>query len=174
MTEAPKQVILAAFRDEYGADAALQELRKAQKEHLIDIDNVAVLVRDQSGKLHIKEPTDMGGGRGAVIGGSVGALAGLLFAPLGLAVAGGAAIGGVAAKLHDSGFQDESLRQLGQGLQPGTSAILALIEHTWVVELEAELERAGAEVVRQELAADMAEQLKSGHAVAYTAVVAEQ
>lgn len=173
MTAAPTQVILAAFKDEHAADAALEELKRAKKEHLIDIENVAVLRCDREGKVHISEPTDMGGGRGAAIGGVVGGLAGLLFGPIGLAAAGGAAIGGAMAKLHDSGFDDARLRKLGESLQPGTSAILAVIDHIWVTELEAELQRAGAEVVTQELASDIAAELKSGHSVAYTAVVTD-
>jgi uncharacterized membrane protein len=173
MTNAPTQVIVAAFKTENGADNALEQLRNAQKQHLIDINNVAVLRCDQQGKVHIKEPTDMGGGRGAAIGAVVGGLAGLLFGPVGWAAVGGAAIGGVAAKVRDSGFKDDNLRQLGQSLQPGTSAIVAVIEHTWVVELENELAAAGGDVARHELEDDIAEQLKSGHEVAYTAVVTD-
>ena len=170
-TSAPTQVILAAFPTEYGAENALVELKNAKKQHLIDINNVAVLRCDAQGKVHIKEPTDMGAGRGAAIGAVVGGLAGLLFGPVGWAVAGGAAVGGVAAKLRDSGFQDSRLREVGKSLQPGTSALLAVIEHIWVTELEAELARAGGDVATHELAADIAAELKSGHAVAYTAVL---
>jgi len=170
MTEVPTQVILAAFRDEQGADAALAQLKEASKEHLIDIRNVAVLRRDQEGKLHIKEPTDMGAGRGAAIGGVLGGLTGLLFGPVGWAAVGGAAVGGVVARLRDSGFKDDRLRQLGAKLEPGTSAILAVIEHIWVRELEAELQKAGADVVTEELGADIAAALKSGQDIAYTAV----
>src|SRR4051794_17012358 len=104
MTNAPTQVILAAFKTENGADDALEQLRDAQKQHLIDIDNVAVVRCDQQGKVHIKEPTDMGAGRGAAIGAVVGGLAGLLFGPVGWVAVGGAAVGGVAAKVRDSGF----------------------------------------------------------------------
>jgi len=172
MTEVPRQVIIAAFKDEHGAEKALRQLQDAKKQHLIDIQNVAILSCDQTGKVTIKEPTDMGATKGAVIGGAVGALAGVLFAPLGLAMAGGAAIGGITAKLHDSGFKDDRLRQLGDSLQPGTSAILAVIDHTWVRELEAELAQAGANVATEEMAADIANELKSGHSVAYTAVTA--
>jgi uncharacterized membrane protein len=172
MTEVPRQVIIAAFKDEHGAEKALRQLQEAKKQHLIDIQNVATLSCDQTGKVTIKEPTDMGATKGAVVGGAVGALASVLFPPLGLAVAGGAAIGGITAKLHDSGFKDERLRRLGDSLQPGTSAILAVIDHTWVRELEAELAQAGAEVATEEMAADIANELKSGHAVAYTAVSA--
>lgn len=171
--QAPTQVILAAFRDENGADAALEQLKAAKKEHLIAIHNVAVLRKDQEGKLHIKEPTDMGAGRGAVAGGVLGGLTGLIFGPIGLAAVGGAAIGGVIARLHDSGFKDERLRQLGENLQPGSSAILAVIEHIWVTELQAELEKAGADVVTEEIGADIAAQLKAGQDVAYTAVATD-
>ncbi len=171
--QAPTQVILAAFRDENGADAALDQLKAAKKEHLIAIHNVAVLRKDQEGKLHIKEPTDMGAGRGAAIGGVLGGLTGLVFGPIGLAAVGGAAIGGVIARLRDSGFKDERLRQLGENLQPGSSAILAVIEHVWVTELQAELQKAGADVVTEELGADIAAQLKAGQDVAYTAVATD-
>jgi uncharacterized membrane protein len=171
--QAPTQVILAAFRDENGADAALEQLKEAKKEHLINVPHVAVLRKDKEGKLHIKEPTDMGAGRGAVIGGVLGGLTGLVFGPIGLAAVGGAAIGGVIARLHDSGFKDERLRQLGESLQPGSSAILAVIEHIWVTELQAELEKAGAEVVTEQLGADIAAQLKAGQDVAYTAVATQ-
>jgi uncharacterized membrane protein len=173
MADVPRQVILAAFKDEHGAEKALQQLKEAKKEHLIDIQNVAVLSCDQTGKVTIKEPTDMGATKGAVLGGAVGALAAVLFAPVGLAIAGGAAIGGITAKLHDSGFNDERLRKLGNSLQPNTSAILAVIDHTWVRQLETELEQAGADIATEEMAADIANELKSGHAVAYTAVATQ-
>jgi len=175
MTQAqvPTQVILAAFKDENGADQALEQLKAAKKERLIAIDNVAVLRKDPSGKLHVKEPTDMGPGRGAAIGGVLGGLTGLVFGPVGLALVGGAAIGGVIAKLHDSGFKDDRLRQLGENLPPSSSAILAVIKHIWVAELADELQKAGAEVVTEQLGADIAAQLKEGNDVAYTAVATQ-
>jgi uncharacterized membrane protein len=171
MADVPTQVVLAAFKEEDGADAALRQLKEAQKEHLIKIENVAVLRCDQHGKLSIKEPTDRGFAEGALIGGAVGALVGVLFGPLVLATAaGGAALGGLVAQLHDSGFDDNRLRELGKSLQPGTSAILAVIDHVWVTELEAELRKAGANIATEQLGADIAEQLKAGHDVAYTAI----
>jgi hypothetical protein len=108
-----------------------------------------------------------------MIGAAVGAVVGVLFGPLVLATAaGGAALGGLVAKLHDSGFDDKRLHELGSNLQPGTSAIVAVIDHVWVNELEAELQKAGADTVTQQLGTDIAEQLKSGHDVAYTAIAA--
>ena len=67
MTDVPTQVILAVFKTENGADDALTQLKSAEKQHLIDIDNVAVLKCDTEGKVRIKEPTDIGRRRGAVV-----------------------------------------------------------------------------------------------------------
>jgi uncharacterized membrane protein len=170
VSDTPVEVIVAAFKDEKGAENALQQLKQAKKEHLIDIANSAVLRRDGGGKLHISEAKDMGGGRGAVLGGAAGAVVGLLAGPLLLPIAGGALIGGLVAKLRDTGFSDERLRKLGEGLQPGTSALVAVVEHTWYTELQAELAKAGGDVVVEEMSKDIAAQLKEGGEVAYTAL----
>ncbi|MGD9144873.1 MAG: DUF1269 domain-containing protein [Anaerolineae bacterium] len=86
--------------------------------------------------------------------------------------AAGALIGGLAAKLRDSGFSDARLRTIGESLQPGTSAIMAVIEHKWVAELEKQLEETEADVTTMAIAADVAEQLDADREVAYTALSA--
>jgi uncharacterized membrane protein len=171
MSEVPVQVVIAAFNEEKAADEILMELKEAKWQGLIGIQNAAVLRRDEKNKLHIKETGDWGGGKGAVAGGAVGAVVGLLLGP-GALVAGaaGALIGGLAAKLRDSGFSDERLKTVGESLKPGTSAIIAVIEHKWVAELEKEMEEAGADVFTEAIASDVAQQLEAGRDVAYTAL----
>lgn len=176
MTDVPLQIIVAAFQEEDAADGALRALKEAKKEKLISIDNAAVIRKDEDGKLHIKETADMGGGKGAGVGVLVGGAIGLLAGPLGV-VAGsalGAAVGGITAKLYDGGFKDERLEQIGVSLQPGTSAIVAVIEHRWVKDLERELAEEGADVTTAALAADIAEQLQKGGEVSYTAISGEE
>ena len=176
MTEVPLQIIVAAFQEEDAADQALKALKEAKREKLISIDNAAVIKKDDDGKLHIKETADMGGGKGAGVGALVGGAIGLLAGPLGVAAGGalGAAVGGLTAKLYDGGFKDDRLRQIGTSLEPGTSAIIAVIEHRWVAELERELAEEGADVTTAVLAADIAEQLQKGGEVSYTAVSGEE
>ena len=176
MTEVPLQIIIAAFQEEDAADQALKALKEAQREKLISIDNAAVIRKDDDGKLHIKETADMGGGKGAGVGALVGGAIGLLAGPLGVAAGSalGAAVGGITAKLYDGGFKDDRLRQIGTSLEPGTSAIIAVIEHRWVAELERELAEEGADVTTAALAADIAEQLQKGGEVSYTAVSGEE
>ena len=164
MNDVPVQLIVAAFQDQDGAKQALQELKQAKKDHLIKIENAAVIEKDQKGKVHFKETKDMGGGKGAVIGGVVGGAIGLLFPPAVIATAGvGALVGGLAAKLSDGGFKDDRLKKIGESLTPGSSAIVAVIDHVWVAQLEQELAEAGADVLTETISADIAAQLGPVH-----------
>jgi uncharacterized membrane protein len=175
MSEVPVELIVAAFQDEKGADQALKELKAAKRQGLIKIENAAVLRKDQKGKLHIKETHDMGGGKGAVLGGVAGAAVGLIAGPLLVApVAVGALVGGLTAKLRDSGFSDKRLETMGEGLTPGSSAIVAVVDHTWVAQVQKEMEEAGADLLTASLQADIANQLEAGHDVAYSALATEE
>ena len=175
MSDVPVQLIVAAFNDEQAADEALKALKQAKRERLIGIENAAVIRKDEKGKLHIRETADLGGGRGAVLGGVAGAAIGLIAGPaLVVPAAVGALVGGLTAKLKDSGFSDERLRTLGEGLTPGSSAIVAVIDHKWVREVEKELEEAGADMLTAELQSDIAAQLEAGHDVAFTAISSQE
>ncbi len=174
MSDVPVEVIVAAFQDEDGAKQALNELKQAKHQGLIKIDDAAVISKDAKGKLHIKETADMSTGKGAGIGAVIGGVVGLIAGPLGvgLGAAAGAAIGGIAAH-GDAGIKDERLETIGAGLEPGTSAIVAVVEHKWVAAVQAQLEEDASDVMAQQLSADIHEQLSSGKEVAYSAIAAE-
>ena len=160
--DVPVEVVLAAFNDVNGAEKALQELKQAKKDRLIGIRNAAVLWKDDSGKLRFKETADMRGGKGVAVGGVIGGVVGLIFPPsILVSAAVGGAIGGLSARLHDSGFPDDRLREVGDGLKPNTSALIAVIEHVWVREVEEELRQYGADVVTEAVRADIAAQLEA-------------
>ena len=160
--DVPMDIVVAAFNDVGGAESALRELKDVKAEGLIGIRNAAVLWKDDKGKIHFKETADMHGGKGAAIGGVVGAVAGLIFPPSILASAAvGAAVGGLSAKLRDSGFPDERLKEIGTGLNPNTSALIAVIEHIWVREFEEQLRQYAASVVTEAVRADIAAQLEA-------------
>lgn len=174
MSEVPVQLIVAAFQDEKSAARALKALKQARREKLIGIQNAAVLRKDEKGKLHIQETADLGGGKGATLGGVAGAAIGLIAGPALLVPAAvGALVGGLTAKLRDSGFSDDRLKTLGENLKPGSSAIIAVVEHKWVAEVEKAMAEAGADAVTAALGADIATQLEAGHQVAYTAISSE-
>ena len=158
---APLDAIVAAFPDEGGAAKALKELRGVDKD-LIGIKQAAVLVRTTDGKLEIRESHHVG--RGAVLGGLAGAVVGLVAGPIGWVTVGGAAVGALAARLRDSGFPDDRLKEIGEALTPGTSALVAIVEHRWVLKLEEQLRAAGAKYATEVVKADVAAQLEEAKA----------
>jgi uncharacterized membrane protein len=168
--DVPVQVIVAAFHDVNGASNALKTLQEAKREALIGIRDAAVITKDASGKVKIKETADMQAGKGATIGAVTGGVIGLLAGPVGWAALGGGVIGGLAAKLRDSGFSDDRLKQLGAGLTPNSSALVAVIDHRWVAEVEKELARQQADLVTQTVRDDIQKQLTAGGDVVYTVI----
>ena len=175
MSDVPVQLIVAAFQDERVAKEALNALKEAQRQKLIKINNAAVLRKDEKGRLHIKETADMGGGKGAALGGVAGAAIGLIAGPALLVPAAvGALVGGLSAKMRDSGFSDARLKALGARLTPGSSAIVAVVEHKWVAEVKRAMAEAGADLFAEAIGADISAQLEAGHEVAYTAIASEE
>src|SRR2546430_15114258 len=74
-------LIVVAFQGEDTADQVLNTLQALQKEHLIDLEDACVVVRDRNGKVHVKQAVYLvgleaasGGAFGALWGGFVGAL----------------------------------------------------------------------------------------------------
>lgn len=170
MADVPMQVIVAAFKDIDGASNALKTLQDAKREKFITIEDAAVITKDANGKVKIKDTADMGAGKGATIGAITGGVIGLLAGPVGWVALGGGVIGGLAAKLHDSGFPDDQLKQLSAGLTPNSSALVAVIDHVWVAEVERELASQQADLVTQTLSNDIHQQLTGGGEVVYTVV----
>lgn len=155
--QAPVQAVVAAFKTPDGASKALAELKTVGGD-VLAVKEAAVLVRDADNKLQIKESHHMA--KGAVVGGVAGAVVGLIAGPVGWAALGGAAIGGLANRLRDTGFPDARLRQIGEALTPGTSALVAIVEHRWVLDVEQRLRAQAADVMTEAVRADIAAQLE--------------
>jgi len=153
---APVEAVVAAFKTADGASQALAELKSVGGD-VLGVKQAAVLVRDADNKLQIKESHHVG--KGAVLGGVAGALVGLIAGPVGWGALGGAAIGGLANRLRDTGFPDARLKEIGEALTPGTSALVAVVEHRWVLDVEQRLRTAAADVMTEEVRADVAAQL---------------
>ena len=160
--DVPTQVIVAAFDGMDSAKEAFDDLKQLEKEKSIKIENAAILRKDHDSKLHIRDVKDMTGTRGAVLGGVTGAVVGVITGPVGWVALGGAAIGGLVAKLKDGGFDNSRLEQWGDRLQPGTSALVAVVDQIWVREVEAALKEDARDVMTLEIGKDIATQLADG------------
>lgn len=159
--ETPVSLLVYAYNEEGKANEVLKALQKLDKTGIIAVLNAAVLAMDKDGKVRLRETEDVDAKRGALFGAIAGGLVGLLGGPVGVIVgaAAGAATGGVAAHRIDMGFSDEYLREIQESLKPGSSAIIALVEHEWVEKVIQELEEFEGQLFRQALKADIAAQL---------------
>jgi len=119
-------LVVLAFDTETGAEQLRDELIQLQKEHLIGLEDAAVAVRHQDGKVKIKQVESLAGA-GALGGAFWGLLIGLIFfVPVfGLLV--GAAAGAMIGKSHDIGVDDKFIKEVGNTLQPGNSALFLLV-----------------------------------------------
>ena len=161
MSETKITFIAAAFADEKSADQQVEYLRAEGRDQMIGIKDIAVIRKDSNGKLHISESADTGGGKGAVIGGTVGAVLGLVTGPGAILFgSAGAAVGGMAAKLHDAGISNKALKEFGETLKPGNSALVIIIEAQWAKQIEKEFASAGATVLTESLNADLAAKIE--------------
>jgi uncharacterized membrane protein len=141
MAENEVQVFVAVFDDESEANETLKDFQAMQRAGSIDLVDAAVIVRDMDGKVKFKETADPGaktwGKRGAVVGGVVG----LIFPPSLIASAGvGAGAGAIWGKFRDKGIENDDLKALGESMDPGTSAVIAVAQDKVLDQLEAGLE----------------------------------
>jgi uncharacterized membrane protein len=135
------QVFIATFETEDEAGDTLRDLRAMDREGSIQLFDAAVVVRGADGKVRFEETADPSGKKWAKRGAIAGGLVGLIFPPSIIASAAiGAAGGGVWGKIRDKGFKDSDLRSLGDSLQPGSSAIIAVAEDHMIERLQRGIE----------------------------------
>jgi uncharacterized membrane protein len=163
----PVQLIVAAFSDAEEAGRLLDDLKLGRRAGLIGIIDAASVVKDDEGRLKITNAKHRGR-RGFFTGGAIGGTLALLAGPLGWATAaGGGVLGAIVGKVRNVPFL-ASVEDLASSLTPGSSMLVALVEHRWVQMLEDMVAGLGAQVLREELKADIAEQLDAGGNVAFT------
>jgi uncharacterized membrane protein len=115
-----------------------------------------VIVHTADGKVKFEETADPSGKKWAKRGAIAGGVVGLIFPPsviASAAVAGGA--GGLWGKIRDKGFKDEDLKEIGDSLPVGTSAIIAIAEDRMVEQLQRGIE-GYRKIARHTVSADAA------------------
>lgn len=119
-------LLVFAFDNENEAGEMRDALVRMQKQHLITLEDAAVVIRRQDGKVKVKQANSLVGA-GAFGGAFWGLLIGLLFwAPwLGLAV--GAVAGAVGGHFSDIGVDDKFIKDVGSQIDKGHSALFLLV-----------------------------------------------
>jgi uncharacterized membrane protein len=153
------------YENEVKAEEVRLALIKLQKEYLVDLVDAVVVVRDDKGKVRLRQMYNLTLA-GAASGGFWGALMGLIFLnPLfGFAI--GAAAGAVSGALRDVGIDDNFMKELGQTLKPGTAALCVLIRQMTPDKVVEEIRKFGGVLIKTNLCHENEAKLRQALAAA--------
>ena len=143
------KMIVVIFDNEKKAYEGVKALKDLDAEGSITLYASAVIAKDASGKLTVKQEADQGP-LGTGVGLLTGSLIGLLGGPVGVAL--GASAGTFGGMLYDFakvGVGEDFLDEVGQHLQPGKVAVVAEIWEEWVMPVDTRMEAAGGVVFRR-------------------------
>jgi uncharacterized membrane protein len=139
----------------------------------INVEDVAMVYKTDKGKVKIQQTADATAGKGAVKGGGLGLLVGIIAAPLVPAVAVGAGIGALVGKARDRGISDDLIKQAGEAIETYGAVVFVLADQAnsqVITKLIDEAAAGGAKVEYQVLSEDAQDllrmQLKTGGKVA--------
>jgi uncharacterized membrane protein len=140
-------IVVGFKKDMYRASEVLNQLQSMNDDRMVDLHDAVAVYRDYNGKLRVKLSYQMTTGEGAALGGLMGSLIGLTLAAIPFtggasAVAAGTLAAGAAAGAalgagfgaadaswwkDEFGIPDDFVKQVGTMIQPGDSAVYALL-----------------------------------------------
>jgi uncharacterized membrane protein len=143
------KVIFVGFDTEQQARTGEHVLHQLHTEGPVTLHNVAIVVREASGKVAVRERPKMRPMRtagGVILGGLIGLLGG----PVGTAVGMGAgAVTGALFDLTRAGVGDAFVKQVGAHLEPGKAALIADIDEDSEGPLDRRMEAIGGTLLRR-------------------------
>lgn len=161
------ELVVVGFKNIEEADRVLFKLRKLKKEYLIDLEDAVVVVRDETGKIHLKQGINLvttGATSGFISGSLLGTLAGLLFLnPLLGFVTGsvvGIGAGALSGSLSDYGINDDFIKSLAETIPNDTSALFILVRKVQPEKVLSELSGVQGKVIRTSLSPEQEKKLQ--------------
>jgi uncharacterized membrane protein len=156
------EVLIARFADTTTAHQAVSSLAQLEKAGVIEVHDLARVVKHEDGKVEVRDEDNVTGKRGAIFGAIAGGLLGLLGGPVGaiLGATAGAATGGVTANLVNMGFPKEDLQVVIDNTPAGHSAVLAVVGGNEVSVVLTALSDLGGDVRFHEMPDELRQQVE--------------
>jgi uncharacterized membrane protein len=153
-------LVAIAYPDRDTADQVRQELIRATKEHILNLEDAVVVEHQLDGKIKLHQAMSTTGA-GAAGGALWGGLIGLIFlAPLfGMAV--GAAAGAAGGKMADVGVNDNFMKELGAKMPAGGAALIALGSTDARDKIIERVRPYGGEIIQTSLSEEEEERLRA-------------
>ena len=152
-------LVAVGFDNEYQAFILRAELAKLQKEHLIEMDDIAVVTRDKEGQTNVHQATDLGAEKKKG-GGFLGLLIGAIFLNPLLGAAVGAGFNAMTDKLSEFGMDEEFFNKAAETFTPGSSALVVLVRKSNVDEVLKALKGFGGKILKTTLDASQKKRLQ--------------
>jgi uncharacterized membrane protein len=158
------ELVVVAFDNETGAAEMRDTLVELQKQKLVTLDDAAVVVRKLDGRVKVKQAVNLVG-TGALGGAFWGMLIGLLFWMPWMGMAVGALSGALGGALDDHGVNDGFIREVGNTIQPGHSALFLLIREATPDKLMDELKQFNGKILQTSLSKEDEARLRDAFGV---------
>lgn len=152
-------LIVVAFDDETSAEQMRDALVGMQKRHLVTLEDAAVVVRKEDGKVKVKQATDLVG-QGALGGAFWGMLIGIIFWMPWLGAAIGALSNAAAGHFSDIGVDDIFIKEVGETIEPGHSALFLLVREATPEKMVNELKEYKGKILQTSLSPEGEAKLK--------------
>jgi uncharacterized membrane protein len=143
-------LVAVAYPDAATAEEVRTALAGMMKEHLIELEDAVVVVRQDDGKVKLNQAVSTAGA-GAAGGALWGGIIGLLFLSPLLGAAIGAAAGGASGALTDVGVDDKFMKELGTKLTPGSAALIVLVRSSTPDKVVPRIAQYGGHVIQSSL-----------------------
>ncbi len=160
-------LVVIGFDGPLKAEEVLWRLRALKRQHLIDLEDAVVAVRDEAGEVQFRQSfnlTMLEASSGLISGGLLGTLVGMVFMnPMaGFLLGGmfGMGAGALAGSLSDYGISDDFIKSLGETIPPNSSALFILVRKSQPDRILAELTDIKGKVLTTTLTPEQETRLK--------------
>ena len=145
-------VISVSFDPDSNAYAGLTALKELESQKQLDLDVAAVVARADDGPITVKDRVESPEFAGALSGGLLGLVIGILGGPLGVLIGGtyGVMVGSL-VDLHELEETDSVLSQISASVRPGATALLAQVTEQSPEVVDSAMARLGGTVLRREV-----------------------
>ena len=143
-------LLIVPYPSLYQAEGVRLQSMEMQKEYLVDLEDAAIAVKQENGKVKLHQVYNLTAA-GAAGGGFWGLLLGMLFLNPLLGVAVGAGAGAIAGALGDIGVNDKFMKDLAANMQPGHSVLFILFRSITLDKALEELRGTGGTIIQTSL-----------------------
>jgi uncharacterized membrane protein len=156
------ELIVITYPTPEDAERVVETVRRLQAKHLIDVEDLEYVTRDEHGAVSVFESINRplaGAAMGAFWGTMLGKVFGKPLLGAGVGAAGGALLGRLVD--DDDSIDDGFVRELSATLAPGSSAVFALVRRSTPDKVRAELGKFGGTLLHTSLSDEMEAQLQA-------------